>query len=254
MRTIAVCYKWVRDDADIRVTPARALDMERAGWKISEYDKHAIEAGVRLKAAGAQSLVGLSCGEGCAASAKDALSRGLDAVHYREDAAANGDNRAAATVLAAMARQLGDVDVILCSEGSADEYAQETGPRLAALLDWPCVTYAESIAANGDTLTIARALDDGVETVEVACPVVVAVSPSVNEAPIPSVKAILGAKKKPANACDGPEFAVSEARIETLSVLAPEVNRKRQRLNPDGVSIQDAAAALKKLLDADGAL
>lgn len=255
MKMIVVCYKWVRDDADIRTTPSRALDMEKAGFKISEYDKNTIEAGVRLKTdADAVTLVGVTCGPNCSASTKDALSRGLDAVHYCEAVQANADNRATARTLSAMIEQLGDVDVVLYSEGSADEYAQQTAPCLATLLDWPCVTYAEKIVTCGDKLRISRALEDGVETVELPLPVVISAVPAICEAPIPSVKAILGAKRKPATESPSPDTGLLEPLLVEISTFAPKVNRKHQRLNPDGVSLEEAASNLKKLLTADSVL
>jgi len=150
------------------------------------------------------------------------------------------------------------VDVVICSEGSSDEYAQQTGSRLAALLGWPSVTNVSGIQVAGDTFTLARKMDDGVENVEVPAPVVITVVPDVNDPPIPSVKQILGAKKKPATAVSLADLALSAdacaPQLSTVSVLAPVVERKRIRINTDGVSAADAAAKLVKQLQADGVI
>ncbi len=259
MKKVVVCYKWLLDDADIRVNDSnRQLDTSKAKYKVNEYDRNAIEAGVQLKAAAGCELVGVTCGTATKDSTKDALSRGLDAVTYLNSAAlADADSRATAKVLAAMIKSL-DADVVICSEGSSDEYAQQTSSRLAAMLGYASVSFAHSIEVAGDTLKISRKLDDGMEKVEVTGPVVISVVPDINDAPIPSVKQILGAKKKPSNEVDLAALGLSDAdiapQLQTVSVLAPVVSRKAIRLNEGDVTVAAAAADLVKKLAADGVL
>ena len=259
MKKVVVCYKWLLDDADIRVNEStRQLDTSKAKYKVNEYDRNAIEAGVQLKKATGCELVGITCGVKAKDSTKDALSRGLDSVTYlAAPATANADSGATAKALAAMIKNLG-ADVVLCSEGSSDEYAQQTSSRLAALLGFASVSFAHSIEVAGDTLKIDRKMDDGIEKVEVAGPVVISVVPDINEAPIPSVKQILGAKKKPAKEIDLGALGLSDAdiapQLKVESVLAPVVSRKGIRLNAGDVTIAAAAADLVKKLGAEGVL
>lgn len=260
MKKVVVCYKWLRDDADIRVNDkTRQLDFEKAKFKLNEYDRNGIEAGAQIKTAANCELIGMTCGVDVTASTKDALSRGLDSVSYlNTPAMADADSRATAKVLAAMIKSLGDVDVVICSEGSSDEYAQQTSSRLAAMLGYASVSFVNSIEVDGDTLKLSRKLDNGIELVEVKAPVVISVVPDVNDPPIPSVKQILGAKKKPSTEVKLDAIGLSDAdlapQLATVSMLAPVVERKNVRLNPDGVSLADAAAKLVKQLAADGVL
>jgi electron transfer flavoprotein beta subunit len=260
MKKVVVCYKWVLDDADIRVNDkTRELDFEKAKGKVNEYDRNGLEAGVQIKNATDCELIGITCGEKTEPSTKDALSRGPDSVMYLDDAVmAKADNRTTSKVLAAMVKKIGDVDAVICSEGSSDEYAQQTGSRMAALLGWPSVTNVSGIEVAGDTLKLARKMDDGVEYVEVPAPAVITVVPDVNDPPIPSVKQILGAKKKPVTAVSLADVALSAdacaPQLTTASVLAPVVERKCIRINTDGMSIADAATKLVKQLQADGVI
>ena len=260
MKKIAVCYKWVLSDADIRVNEkSRQLDMEKTKPQVNEYDRNGLEVGVMLKEATGAEYVGVTCGTATEPSTKDALSRGPDAVYFLDDAAmAQADSTTTSKVLAGMIKNIGDVDVVVCSEGSSDDYAQQTGPRLAALLGFPSVSYVCGISVNGDTLTLERKLEEGSEVVTVKAPVVITVVPDVNEAPIPSVKQILGAKKKPANALTLSGIGLSADAVKPLttvnSVLAPISSRKGIRLNTDGVSIEEAAQKLVKQLSSDGIL
>lgn len=261
MKKIAVCYKWVLSDTDIRVNEkSRELDMEKSKPQVSEYDRNSLAAGVALKAAaGASEIIGVTCGTITEGSTKDALSRGPDAVYFLDDAVmASADSTTTSKVLAGMMKNIGDVDVIICSEASSDEYAQQTGPRLAALLGYASVTGVSAIAVDGDSLTLDRKMADGTEVVSVKGPVVISTVPEVREAPIPSVKDILGAKKKPANALTLAGIGLSADAVKPLftvnSILAPESKRKVVRMNPEGTSIDDAAKALIKQLTSDGIL
>ena len=260
MKKIAVCYKWVLSDADIRVNDrTHQLDMEKCKPQISEYDRNGIECGVQVKAATGAELIGLTCGTASAASAKDALSRGPDAVYCLDDPVmAEADSGATSKVLAGIIRTVGDIDVIICAEGSSDEYARQVGPRLAALLGWPSVSYVSKVTVRGDSFELERKMEEGAEMVTVAAPVVLSVLPDVGEAPIPGVKQILGAKKKPVNEMklDGIGLSADTVRpqMKIESVLAPSTERKSIHLNPDGVSLEAAAAKLVQQLSADGIL
>jgi electron transfer flavoprotein beta subunit len=261
MKKIAVCYKWVLNDADIRINEnTRALDMEKCKPQVNEYDRNGLETGVKLKeASGGAELVGITCGLNTESSAKDALSRGPDAVYYLDDAILeSSDSATTSKVLAGMIRSLGDVDVVICSEGSSDQYAQQVGPRIAALLQYPSVSYVSAVSLDGDTLTLDRKLEDGTETVTVKAPVVISVSPDVCEAPIPSVKQILSAKKKPATALTLAGIGLSADAVKPLaainSVKAPQTSRKAINLSEGGASLDEAVGKLVKQLATDGLL
>jgi electron transfer flavoprotein beta subunit len=198
MKKIAVCYKWVLSDADIRVNEkSRELDLEKCRSQINDYDRMGIAIGVQLREIAGCELVGVTCGTTTEASVRDALSRGPDSVYYLDDAVmAKADSSVTAKVLAGMIRSVGDVDVVICSEGSSDQYARQVGPRLAALLGFTSVSYVSKASFDGEALTLERKLEDDVECVTLAGQVVISVVPDICEAPIPSVKQILAAKKK----------------------------------------------------------
>jgi electron transfer flavoprotein beta subunit len=260
MKKVVVCYKWVLSDADIRVNEkTHELNMEKCKFQINEYDRNALACGVKIKKSTDCELVGVTAGASVAASAKDALSRGPDQLYYVEDASlAETDKNGSSKVLAAIVGKIGEVDAVVCSEGSSDDYAQQTGPRLAALLGWPSVSYVSGLAVSGDTFTLERKLEDGLEVVSITAPVVISVSPEVGEAPIPSVKDVLGAKKKAANAVSLGELGFSaevlKPAAKCLSILAPATDRRKIHLNPEGTGLDAAAARLVKELSAAGIL
>jgi electron transfer flavoprotein beta subunit len=252
MERVVACFKWVMDDADIRVNEStRALDFSKVKPKISEYDRNAIEAAAELKRATGCEVVGLTAGTGLKTAPKDALSRGLDSVSLIDDASLEGATAMqTAKVLASAIKDMGGVDAVICGEGSSDQYNQQTGPRLAALLGMPSISCVSAMEMADTGLKLIRKLEDGSEEVMVKGPVVISVMPDINEAPIPSLKQILAAKKKPVNKLDLGEMP--DGGISQTSVLSPVVDRKQERLNPDGVSLEDAAKALAEKLKAGG--
>ncbi len=130
MPNIVVCYKWVIDEADVRVESGGSLNLERAARKISEYDRNGIEATAQLHEQHGGDCVAVSLGgPGVQNSTKEALARGPErAVLAIDPAFENADTRITAHGLAAAIRQAGPFDLILCGEGSGNQYNQQVGP------------------------------------------------------------------------------------------------------------------------------
>lgn len=195
---VIVCYKWVLDEADVQIRPDHSVDFGRAKSKISDYDRNAIEAAMQCAGAG-DTVVALTYGTTTVQkSVKDVLSRGpAQACYVSDESARTADGAATAKVLAAAIRKIGAVKLVVCAEGASDTYAHEVGPRIGVLLGLPVVSNASALTIDGDLLTATRVLNDAVETVRVALPAVVTVLPQAAAAPIPGLKAVLAAGKKP---------------------------------------------------------
>jgi electron transfer flavoprotein beta subunit len=249
MPDVIACYKWVVDEADIRIAGDLVVDLSHAQMKISDYDRNAIEAAVQVAAALGGKAVGLTlAGDKAKRSIKDALSRGLDEMLWINSGDETADNAATAEVLAVALGSLENVSLVLTSEGASDDFSRQTAPRMAAILDWPVVTCARSININGNTAIISRRLENYLETVEVDLPVVVSVLPEIATAPIPGMKAVIAAGKKPNK----------EIRISDLGInISPKVvlekiegfksNRKNVIFDAsDENAIGDLVAALRK--------
>jgi electron transfer flavoprotein beta subunit len=260
MKRVIVCYKWVPDGADIRVDErTRKLNLEQVKWTLNDFDRNSIEAGVQIKAATGCELVGITAGVNTESSSKDVLSRGLDAIYYLNDPLlGRADSRTTSKALAGLVEKLGGADLIICSEASDDEFAQQTSARLAALLGYASVTYVQSIKAFGGVVQLSRKLEEGSEEVEVGGPVVISVVPDINDPPIPGIRQILGAKKKPCMAVPWAELGITMAQAEpqlsTESILAPEVKRKKIQLTAGGASTEDAVQKLLQHLTSDGVI
>ncbi len=217
---VLVCYKFVPDEQDIKVAGSN-LDMSRAKWKISEYDKNAVEEAAQLGEKQKAEVASLTFGGKKAKdSLKDVLSRGPEKAYWvnDEEAAAKADGFVTANVLAAAIKKIGVPDIVLFGEGSEDVYGQQVGPRVAALLGVPALTFATKLDAKDGEVTVTRNVGSMTEDVTAAYPVVITVLPTINKARIPKLPQILKAKKKPQE-----ELKVADLGLSAES-LAPKNN------------------------------
>lgn len=247
---IIVSCKVVPDDQDIQVAADGALDISKAHQIVSAYDLNAIEEAVQLADGG--SVVAVTVGPVAIDDSKlkkNILARGVDELYMlADDACADLDSHATAEALAELVNKIGEYDLILCGDGSADNYAQQVDAQLAARLRMPIVNGVTKITSGSGAITVERTLEDVIETVEVPLPAVVSVSPDIALPRIPGMKDILAAGKKPINV-----FSASgsyDNAVEVLHCKAPETaNRKLEILDAatDG-AIEKFAAAIKAAL------
>ena len=247
---IVVCCKVVPDDQDIQVAADGTLDYSKAKPIVSAYDLNAIEAAAQLADGGR--VVAVTAGPADIDDSKlkkNILARGVDELYMTADDACKGlDARATAVALAELVSKVGDFDVVLCGDGSADNYAQQVDVQLAAKLGLPVVTAATKITAKDGALEVERTLEDVVEVVEVPLPAVVSVAPDIALPRIPGMKDILAAGKKPMGVA-GADGAY-ESALEVLSCKAPEQAERKLEVmdaSEDG-AIEKFAAALKAAL------
>lgn len=255
---IVVCMKQVVDLAQLRFrSDGRTPVLDNAPLLLGSFDKNALEAAVRIREAGAPTqVIALSVGAGrVRESIKEALAMGADEAVVVDDAAlAGSDVATSARVLAAAIRRIGSVDLILMGEGSDDEYTGQVPARVAALLNMPQITYARELQVEpGGVVRATRDLEDVLEVVECAAPVVVSVTGELNTPRIPPLTAIMRAGKKPLQAWTLADLrdALVPIQVEQRSNLAPIQTRKNVRFEG---SLQEQVAALLAALEQDGLL
>ena len=111
---------------------------------------------------------------------KNVLARGVDELYMTADDACKGlDARATAVALAELVSKVGDFDVVLCGDGSADNYAQQVDVQLADALGLPVVTAVSAVSVEGAVATCDRMLETQLQTVQVDLPAVISVVPDI---------------------------------------------------------------------------
>lgn len=242
METI-VAMKQIPDLQQVRIKDRKAV-LNGVPLTFGDIDKRALEAAVQLREANGGAIHLLSVGnEDLEDTASEALAAGADdATLLASDDFDDLDSAQAAVYLAAAIKGMDEADLVLFGEASGDNYSGQVASRVAALLGWPLVGYAQEITYDGGSLSCVCSYEDHTETVSASCPAIVSVVSDIAEARIPAVSAILKAGRKPKDVLEADAFDIDEpeAVIETVSALAPENERKC-------VQVDDAAALVEAL-------
>lgn len=250
---IITCYKCVPDEQDIAINNADGtLDFSKADSKISQYDLNAIEAACQLKQQlGDAQVVAMSVGGKALINAKgrkDVLSRGPDElIVVIDDQFEQALPQHTAAALAAAAQKSG-FDLLICGDGSSDLYAQQVGLLVGEALNIPAINGVSKILSLTDsTLTVERELEDEVETLSIPLPAVIAVSTDINTPQIPSMKAILGAAKKPVQVWSPADIGLNSVPAYSAQQVAAPKQRERQRVVIEGDGEEQIAAFVENL-------
>ena len=228
---IVVAMKQIPDLQQIRIRDRQPI-FEDVPLTLGSIDKNALEAAVQIKEQQDAQVTVLSVGdENVEDTIKEAMAAGADQCYLvLDDELKDAESSVTATILAAALQQMENKpDLILFGEGSGDNYSGQVGSRVAAILDLPQVGFASSIVVEDGRATITRSLENSEEVVEVSLPAVVTVMADINEPRIPSVSQILKAGRKPKEIVEPDELdaSIEAGKIDTISNLAPETERKR---------------------------
>ncbi len=212
---ICVLVKEVPDAAvEKRIDPTTKR-LDRNGEKnLNPFDTHAIEAAMQIKEGGdaeVEEVVAVTMGPSSAVRAlHKAVSLGADrSVHLTDDALAGSDVCATGYALAKIL-ETESPDLVLLGQQSDDGECYTIGAVLADHLKMPSLTQVIKIDVVEGKLRCERQAEYGYDTVDLELPAVVSVGDAINEPRYPSLKAIMGAKKKPLDT-----KAIADAGIES---------------------------------------
>src|SRR5256884_29460 len=223
MKVLVSVKRVVDFNVKVRVK-ADGTGVETANVKMSmnPFDEIAVEEAVRLKEAGvATEIVVVSCGvQACQETLRTALAIGADrAILVNTDAELQP--LAVAKLLKAVSERE-KPQLVIMGKQAIDDDSHQTGQMLAALLGWPQATSASKIDITGDTATVKREIDGGLETIEASLPAVVTTDLRLNEPRYASLPNIMKAKKKPIVTMTPEELGVDVTpRLVTLKVEEP---------------------------------
>ncbi len=217
--------------------------IETSGVKMSmnPFDEIAVEEAVRLKEKGVVTeIVAVSMGVAqCAETIRTALAMGADRgilVETTDDL----QPLAVAKLLKAIAEQE-KPQIIILGKQAIDDDMSATGQMLAALLGWSQGTFASKVLIEGDTATVTREVDGGLETVALNLPAIITTDLRLNEPRYASLPNIMKARKKPIANMKPADLGVDTT--PRLTVLKVEEPPKRKA----GVKVKTVAELVSKL-------
>jgi electron transfer flavoprotein beta subunit len=235
---IAVCVKAVPDASGGRRIDASSLRLDRSGeLTISEFDTYAVEEALKLKeSTGDGEVMVVSMGPERAMDAlRKALAMGADrAVLVSDDSLAGSDLLGTAKALAGALEREG-ADLVLFGQQSADGGGACLWSAVAEHLRRPVISQVSELALDGSTLTGKRQTEFGYDTIRAPLPAVIAVSDAINTPRYPSLKGIMGAKKKPQELLSAADVGgAAEAGTTVVGLNAPPPRGDARKIEDDG--------------------
>ncbi len=241
-------------------TPELTLDRGAVEGRLSELDEYAVEQAVRLVESGVDAeVVALTMGPAAAGSAlRKALAMGANSgVHVQDDAIAGSDAMATSQILAAALQQVG-FDMVITGMASTDAEMSVVPSMVAQRLNLPQLTFAASLAVDGERVTVRRDADVSVAELSASTPVMVSVTDQTGEARYPAFKAIMAAKKKPVTTLSLADLGIDSGAVGLaaascrVTLLAPAPPRQAGAVLVDGADGCDGAGEIAEFLATRG--
>jgi electron transfer flavoprotein beta subunit len=217
---------------------------------IDDADLYGVEIALMLRDAsgGGKVTVVSMAPSGETAGVRTALAMGADnAIVVSDDALANAHSLATAKVLSAAIDRIDSVDLVIAGTESSDGYSGTLPAQIAALKSMSALTFATSVEISGDSVTIKRQSNEGIDVVEASTPAVISVTAGVVEPRYPNFKGIMEAKSKPVDvlsladlSLDGASLAIDDQKVTDI-FDAPG--------RESGVMITDVDSAADKIVE-----
>jgi electron transfer flavoprotein beta subunit len=252
---ICVLVKEVPDAAVQKRIDPSTKRLDRSGEKnLNPFDTHAIEAAMQIKEGGkipVEEVVAVTMGPDSAARAlHKAVALGADrSVHLSDDALAGSDVCATGYALAKVL-EAESPDLVLLGQQSDDGECYTIGAVVADHLKMPSLTQVIKIDVEDGKLRCERQAEYGYDTVSVELPAVISVGDAINEPRYPSLKAIMGAKKKQLDTKATGEFGIEADRVgEAGSKTAVlDLNPPPQKESGEIIEDEDTNETVEKIV------
>ena len=231
-------------DYNVKVRPLgdqSDVDLNNVKMAMNPFCEIAIEEAVRLKEAGTVTeVIAVTVGKSDSQEQlRTALALGADrAILVETDSLL--EPLAIAKALAKVIESEAPKIVILGKQ-AIDGDNNQTGQMLAALLNYGQATFASEISIDGDSASVTREIDGGLQTVKVSLPAIITTDLRLNEPRYASLPNIMKAKKKELDVQPIDAMGIDTApRMELLSVELPAARQ-------EGIKVESVEELVGKL-------
>jgi electron transfer flavoprotein beta subunit len=228
--------------------------LDRSGEKnLNPFDTHALEAAMQIKEGGqdVEEIVAVTMGpESAVRALHKAVALGADrSVHLTDDALDGSDVCATGYALAKVLESESP-DLVLLGQQSDDGECYTIGAVVADHLKMPSLTQVIKMDVTDGKLRCERQAEYGYDTVDVELPAVISVGDAINEPRYPSLKAIMGAKKKPLDTKSVADAGIEAERVgEAGSQTAVlEINPPPQKEAGEIIEDEDTNETVEKVV------
>jgi len=123
-------------------------------------------------------------------------------------------------------------DIIFCGKESIDYNGAEVGGMIAALMNLPYISFASKLEHDGQTATVSRDIEGGVETSTVTGALVLSASKGMAEQRIPNMRGIMMAKRKPLEIVAAEEI---KPDVKTIGFTLPSAKKGVKMIDPENM-------------------
>jgi|TARA_B110000914_G_scaffold212490_1_gene213501 electron transfer flavoprotein beta subunit len=231
-------------DYNVKVRPLSDqsdVDLNNVKMSMNPFCEIAIEEAVRLKEAGiATEVIAVTVGTSASQEQlRTALALGADRAILIETEASLEPlaiSKALTKVIEKEAPQL-----IILGKQAIDGDNNQTGQMLAALLNYSQATFASKISIEGNSASVTREIDGGLQTIKVSLPAIVTTDLRLNEPRYASLPNIMKAKKKEMDVQPVDSLGIDIApRLELISVEPPATRA-------EGIKVESVEELVNKL-------
>jgi electron transfer flavoprotein beta subunit len=249
MKIIVAVKRVVDFNVKIRVKPdGSGVELANIKMSMNPFDEIAVEEAIRLKEAGkATEIVAVSIGPAQASETiRTALAMGADrGILVKTDGAV--EPLAVAKILKAIV-EAEKPGLVILGKQAIDDDSNQTGQMLAALLGWSQGTFASKLTLDGDSVSVTREVDGGLQTVTLKAPAIITTDLRLNEPRYASLPNIMKAKKKPIEEKAPDAYGVDVTpRLQVLKTSEPPGRKS-------GAKVGSVAELVSKLKDEAGIL
>jgi electron transfer flavoprotein beta subunit len=249
---IAVCAKVVPEGGSHRRLDAASKRLDRSGEiALNPFDANAVEEALRIRdAQGEGEVVVVSMGPERGMDAlRKTLAMGADRVVLVSDDGAAGSDLVATSHVLAKALEREGADLVLFGQQASDADGAVLWAAVAERLRQPLISQASELSVADGKVTVKRQTEFGYDRIEASLPAVIAVSDAINEPRYPSLKGIMGAKKKPQEVLslavlgvDAGQAGEGGSKTEVYALSEPPPRG-------DSLKIEDDGSAAEKIAD-----
>jgi len=226
----------------VRVLPdGSGVDTDGVKMSVNPFDEIALEAALRIKEAGkADEVIVISAGgDECQQQLRTGLAMGADRAIQIQTGEALQPLSVARAFLKIVERE--EPGLVILGKQAIDDDNSQTAQMLAALWGRPQATFASEMVLEGDTATVTREVDAGLEVVEIKLPAVVSVDLRMNEPRFVKLPDIMKAKRKPLDVIPLADLGVDVGNKLKVNTLAPPPQRAK------GIMVEDASQLVAEL-------
>jgi electron transfer flavoprotein beta subunit len=215
---ICCLVKEVPDAAVSKRIDPNTMRLDRSGEKnLNPFDTHAIEAAMQIREGGkaeVDEIIAVTMGpESAVRALHKAVALGADRSVHLTDGALEGSDVCATGYALAKVLESESPDLVLLGQQSDDGECYTIGAVVADHLQMPSLTQVIKIDFSDGKLRCERQAEYGYDTVDVELPAVISVGDAINEPRYPSLKAIMGAKKKQLDTKSAEDVGIEAGKV-----------------------------------------